>query len=70
MEKMNSNYILKIEENEFSVINNLQISDYNPIQDENQNKLLISKINLKLENDDTYKKLFIETGYLKVKQVK
>ena len=64
---LNTSFILK--SNEFStidsnVIDNLKIINYNLIEDNNDNKLLISKI-----RTDDDKKIYIETDYLKINNI-
>jgi hypothetical protein len=64
---LNTSFILK--SNEFStidsnIIDNLKIINYNLIEDNNDNKLLISKI--RTDND---KKIYIETDYLKINNI-
>ena len=61
---MQNSFIFKIEENNIERINEIRINKFNPIEDNNSNKLLINKVSL-LNND----KILIETGYLKVKNI-
>jgi hypothetical protein len=58
-------FIFRIEENILNkdLFKNIYISSYQPIQDEKGNKFLLNKLSI----DD--KKLFLETGYLKVKDI-
>ena len=58
-------FIFKIEDTELDkdILRDIKISSYHPIQDENDNKFLVNKLSLGL------KKLFLETGYLKVKEI-
>lgn len=55
--------VYKITNNDSNIINDLTIGEYFPIQDNNNNKLLINKL---LSNN---KKLFIESEFLKVIKV-
>ena len=65
MSNFDSSIILKVEDCDDSVIDKIVISNYYPI-DDNDNKLLISKLNI---DETDHKKIYIETDYLKVKQV-
>ena len=56
-------FLFKIEKDNIDELNNIKINEYHPIQDGNDNKILINKLTI------NGNKILIETNYLKVEDV-